>query len=314
MDVLRSQGLGVACGLATVALLAIGSVVMAATADGASAGIAMDDVRPFLERPSPWHAWFYALVVVLAVYALNVVLCTWDQSVRLWRTRSRSLRTWAPVVIHAAFPLALVAHGVGGLWGEERGMVTLGPDWTALPDGREARVTDVVEETHPDGRARQTRVAVDVRSPGGEARREEVSWNGPLSSGLGSDLLLLARTSRQARSVGVAIGDASCEAPVGGTCRLGDHAVVVKRAAMSGHWGDTPVAFLRVEGPDKTDETFLWTGGEARLRDGATVRVTSITDAPTVLLRSRHAPGNPWALAAAVVLAIGLVMMGRRWA
>ena len=31
------------------------------------------------------------------------------------------------------------------------------------------------------------------------------------------------------------------------------------------------------------------------------------------VVRRRHSPGNPWALASALFLCIGVVMMGRRW-
>jgi hypothetical protein len=34
---------------------------------------------------------------------------------------------------------------------------------------------------------------------------------------------------------------------------------------------------------------------------------------PAILLRGRHAPGNPWALLASLLLALGLLMMWRRF-
>ena len=75
---LRSQGLGLCCGLATVALLAIGSFVIPATRDGASAGIGMDDLRGFFDPPRFAHLWLYLLFPVAALYAVNTVLATWD--------------------------------------------------------------------------------------------------------------------------------------------------------------------------------------------------------------------------------------------
>ena len=96
---LRSQELGLACGLATVALLAVGSVVLPATADGASKGIALDDVRPFFDRPSSTHAWFYGLVAVLAAYALNTALATWHSVTRRWRAGVRAPTAYAPMIM-----------------------------------------------------------------------------------------------------------------------------------------------------------------------------------------------------------------------
>ncbi|MBI4917515.1 MAG: hypothetical protein HY825_16870 [Acidobacteria bacterium] len=41
--------------------------------------------------------------------------------------------------------------------------------------------------------------------------------------------------------------------------------------------------------------------------------LAGVDDGPVVVLRPRDAPGVPWALAAAVLLGSGLVLMGRRW-
>jgi hypothetical protein len=37
-----------------------------------------------------------------------------------------------------------------------------------------------------------------------------------------------------------------------------------------------------------------------------------VTDEPALLLRVRETPGNPWALAAAALLALGTALMWRR--
>ena len=41
--------------------------------------------------------------------------------------------------------------------------------------------------------------------------------------------------------------------------------------------------------------------------------LAGVDDGPVVVLRPRDAPGVPWALAAAMLLGTGLVLMGRRW-
>jgi len=73
---LYSQGLWIVCGQATVLILALGSVVLAATRDGASRAIAMDDLNGFFAAPAAAHLWFYLLVPVLGLYALNIFLAT----------------------------------------------------------------------------------------------------------------------------------------------------------------------------------------------------------------------------------------------
>jgi len=122
---LRSQGLGLACGLATVALLAIGSFVLAATRDGASAAVGMDDLRGFFAPPHLAHLWLYLLFPVAALYAVNTVLATWDTVTRRWRGGARAPSAYAASVVHVGFLLALAAHAVGGFLGEDRGAVVV---------------------------------------------------------------------------------------------------------------------------------------------------------------------------------------------
>jgi hypothetical protein len=237
---LRSQELGVACGFATVVLLAIGSFVLPATADGASKGIALDDLRPFFERPSPVHAWLYALAAVLAVYGLNTALATWASVTRKWRAGVRSPGAYAPALFHVSFLVALAAHGVGGVWGRDDGRVLVGPDPVALPGfPYTARTLSLDVDTLPSGLPRSARAELELREPSGAARRVTVGYNEPASAGLGTDLLLLENQ------------------------------------------GTMPSA----RGP-----------------------------VPVVALRVRHAPGDPIALVAAVIMAAGVLLLGRRLA
>ena len=235
---LRSQELGIACGMATVLLLAVGSFVLPATADGASKGIALDDLRPFFERPSPTHAWLYALAVVLAIYALNTALATWHSVSRRWRAGVRAWSAYAPALLHVSFLVALVAHGVGGVYGRDDGRVVVGPELVSLPDGRRARAVSLAVDALPSGMPKTVQAVLEITAKDGGTSRVTVGYNEPASSGLGSDLLLLQ-----------------------------DQAMVPGR-------------------------------------DGALV--------PIVALRARHAPGNPIALVAAVLMAAGVALLGKR--
>ena len=111
-------------------LLAIGSVVLAATREGASAAISMDDMRGFFDAPSVVHLWFYLLVAVLTLYALNTTLATCQNVAKKWRAGIRTPRFYAPAMIHVAFLIGLLAHGVGGVGGEELDQLMVGPGWT----------------------------------------------------------------------------------------------------------------------------------------------------------------------------------------
>ncbi len=307
---LRSQGLGVACGLGTVALLAIGSFVLAATSQGASAGIAMDDARAFFERPSPVHAWFYLLVPLLGLYALNTLLATWHTVSRKWRAGVRTPSAYGAAVMHLAFLVALLAHGVGGFLGQERGEVVVSRGWTALPDGGEIRLASLEVDSLPGGMPREVRAAVETRGDGAGGSAV-VGHNQPLSAGLGSDLWLLGQMGR-VPAARLAAGPERCVAAEGSECRLAGVRVAVRQAVPAGAFGAPAMALLRLEAAGAAVERWVAPGGAVELGDAA-VRLAGIGAEPAVVLRGRHAPGNPWALASAVLLAAGVALLWRRF-
>ena len=307
---LRSQGLGVACGLGTVALLAIGSFVLAATGEGASAGIAMDDARAFFERPSPVHAWFYLLVPLLGLYALNTLLATWHAVSRRWRAGVRAPSAYGAAVMHLAFLVALLAHGVGGFLGQERGQVVVSRGWTPLPDGGEVRLASLEVDSLPGGMPREVRAAVETRRGDGSAGSAVVGYNQPLSSGLGSDLWLLGEMGR-APAAHLLAGPERCVAAEGTDCRLAGLRVTVRRAVPAA-FGGQAMALVRLDAAGMAVERWVAPGGAVELGD-ATVRLAGIGAEPAVALRGRHAPGNPWALASAVLLAAGVALVWRRF-
>jgi hypothetical protein len=72
-------------------------------------------------------------------------------------------------------------------------------------------------------------------------------------------------------------------------------------------------ALLRAAGPDgAVAERWVVAGGLLPLRYGRPLALDAVEEAPAVLLRVRETPGNPWALAAAAVLAVGTALMWRR--
>ncbi len=318
---LFSQGLGVLCGQATVLLLAVGSIVFTATRDGASAMIGMDDIRGFFSPPSPVHIWFYLLVPVLGLYGLNTLLATYRSVVRKWQAGARFAQAYAPSVIHLAFLFSLVAHLIGGLGSGETGQVLIGPDWSELDKGRQARLSDLKVERLPDGGMKQVWATVETRDAQGKLATSTVSYNGPLSSGLGSDLFLLIRPGavnvvelQQQRQEPLQ-DQASCEVVLDGVCQLGELQVEFLYLEATNRGASTGLARLRVSkqagGP--SDAFWLAPGQTRKLRDGSILSLKRIATRPAILLRGRHAPGNPWALLASLLLGLGLLMMWRRF-
>jgi len=310
---LRSQGLGLLCGFGTVLLLAVGSFVLSATRDGASRDIAMDDLRGFFAPPSPVHLWLYLLLPVFGIYALNTALATWHSVARKVRAGVTAPTRYAAAFLHLAFLLALVAHGVGGLWAGERGEAILSEgSWRPLPGGGEARLTSLVVERLPNGMPREVRAAVGLGDRAGRAEQVVVGYNQPISSGLGAELHLLGDMG-QVPLAELSLGSERCTALPGGSCLLGGLELLLANAVEAGRVGPRAAVQVRVEGQGRPPQAlWLLEGREAPLADGRPLRLESLSVRPAIQVRSRSAPGNPWALFSALVILVGVALLWRR--
>lgn len=303
---LRSQGLGVCCGLSTVLLLAIGSFVIAATRGGASAGLRLDEMLPFFDPPSIAHLWFYLLVPVLGLYGINTALATWHSVSIKWRNGFRQPWAYAAALIHVGFLLALVAHLVGGVGGKEQGLLLRG-EWSDLPDGRQARVTSVDLEQLPGGMPKAIRVAVEVRSASGLVETAVLGYNQPLSSGLGATLVLLQRPVPIPVAAVLTSGGERCTLPRGGRCRLGGYDIHLADLRDSGAHG--MLARIITAGRDG----WIALGAPQPFAQGFVVTLAHVERETGAAVTWRRAPGNPWALGAAIFLIVGVGLMWRRF-
>ncbi len=313
-DWLSSQGLGVICGQATVFLLAVGSVVIASTREGASAMIQMDDIRAFFAPPSVVHLWFYVLIFVLALYGLNTLLATWKSVSLKWRGGMRQPQAYAPAIVHIGFLLALFAHLVGGLGSSELEQVILGPEWKALGNGSEARLAALDVAELPDGSTKQVAASVALRDDDGKESTATVHYNGPLSWGFGSELFLLVRQGTIPLAV-LRRGTERCALQPEASCFLGETKATLIYLHPPSRRGDSTLARVQLQThPEKSpSELWLTAGVPTALPDGSALLFEGLESRSAILLRHRRAPGNPWALLSTVVMAIGLALMWRRF-
>jgi hypothetical protein len=210
--------------------------------------------------------------------------------------------------------LGLFAHLVGGLGSVESGQVSVGPDWTALGDGREARLVALDVPRLPDGSMKQVEASIELRDGAGERSTATVSYNGPLSSGFGSDLFLLIRPGTVALAA-LRLGDDHCALGVEASCSLG----TAQAQLLFLHPSRDPRAAamarvrIRIRTGAPAREFWMQEGVPTVLSDGSRMILEGIQTRPAIHLRRRHAPGNPWALLSTFTLATGLLMMWRRF-
>jgi hypothetical protein len=190
----------------------------------------------------------------------------------------------------------------------------VGPNWGDLGDGRQARVAALDVERYSSGSTKQVRASVEVRDSKGAVAPAVVHYNGPLSRGLGRDLLLLIRPEA-VPVVRLVRGPLHCDLEVEGSCDLGGvHAELLYLHPPPGR---NQGAFARVRvrnsGGGGTEVFWLIPGRPKRLADGSLLSLGGIETHPGILLQRRHAPGDPWALLASILLTIGMAMMWRRF-
>jgi len=302
---LRSQGLGVCCGLTTTLLLAVGSVVITATRDSVSAGLRLDDVSVFFDRPSLAHLWFYLLIPVMTLYGVNTALATWFNVTLRWRAGMRSPQAYAAALIHVAFLLALLAHLIGGLGGRDSATV-ISSVWGDLSNGAEARLISLETDSLPNGMLKAVRATVELQTPDGSVKRSVLGYNQPLSSGFGSDLVLLQQPLSLPAAL-IVSGEDHCTVMVGRSCSLAGR--------------EFRLADLRASGPDRAMALIVLGDRSGWLPQGRAIAVDSgpplmlieARQETAVAVRLRRAPGNPWALFAAILLTLGTVLMWRRF-
>ena len=310
---LSSQGLGLVLGQATVVLLGIGTLVISATRETASAQVQLDELSGFFSPPRWAHLWLYALLPVCALYALNTTLCTWQSVVGRWRRGTREVAAWAPSVIHLAFLFALLAHLVGGFFNREGESLTLTRSFSPLGDGRKARLVKLETETTPSKKLKAVHATVELEDASGRTEQAVLGYNEPISRGLGSELLLVSQAG-QLTGAAFSLNGQQCRASAPGECWLGDTRVGLVALRQTSHWGARQVAVLAVEEPGTPPQSFpLAEGASHPLGGGASLRFDGVTVEDAVEVRRRLSPGHPIALLSALVLVVGLSMMGRRW-
>jgi hypothetical protein len=134
-----------------------------------------------------------------------------------------------------------------------------------------------------------------------------LGYNEPLSSRLGSHLVLLQRPiSLQAAALLASAGD-RCTIKRGESCALAGREIRLDELRLTGAHG--ALAHVAVDGRSG----WLMQGRETPVDPGLALTLLGVERETAVAVRLRHAPGNPWALFAAILLTLGVTLMWRRF-
>jgi hypothetical protein len=156
------------------------------------------------------------------------------------------------------------------------------------------------------------RARLELRDGAGRVTEETVDYNAPLSSGGGARLALLADLGR-IPIARIASGSDSCALAEGQGCEIGGEPLALLGFAPGR--GGRPAALVRARGPSGGVEVrAVALDAELALPGGGTLHFAALSREPAVLLRTREAPGNPWALAASIFMAAGVALLWRKLA
>ncbi|MBI5532375.1 MAG: hypothetical protein HY898_06655 [Deltaproteobacteria bacterium] len=289
---LGEQRTGIVCSFVSAALMGMGSLIMDSSPQ-LYAGLSMDDVR-FFFQPWRWqHAWFYALAVSLAIWALSALVCTWDSLVSRIQRRVTRPSAYGALVLHVTFVLALVAHLWGGLKASStRFMVTA--QGTSI-DGETWRAVGFEQQTHSGGMPRS--VTVTLQRSGEEIT---IGYNHPITSGAGARELLLGQVEMMADGLVV---------------RHKGRQVVVRPDEPAVAGGDR-IVLRRFHDPRRTPSlrvpvAELVIGGQSAMlpMDPQSTGETSflaVNESPIVVLIQRRNPSVPLVLFVTLLLAVGV--------
>lgn len=126
--------------------------------------------------------WIFALVFLMALFALNTAVCTADKIYSIVKSRL-PYQAFFPHIVHIGFLVALLGHLVGSVWGfRSYGNVVFKGSLTPVPHERGLFVRLDGFEARPSasGDLESLKTSVTIFKDGKEASSGDIRINGPL--------------------------------------------------------------------------------------------------------------------------------------
>ena len=130
--------------------------------------------------------WIYLLIILIALFALNAVLCTVERLFNIIRYR-RPWRSLYPQIVHIGFLVALLGHLLGSVYGfRSQGNVVYRGEIIAVPheEGLSIRLDEIaaipVTEGRPEGGLKSLTTTVTLFEKGSRLLTDTIELNDPL--------------------------------------------------------------------------------------------------------------------------------------
>lgn len=244
-----------------------------------------ESIRVFFDPVSLDHAWFYALLVVVAAYGVNAVFGTWVHASRRLAAGSVDRRFVGIVLMHVGFVLGLLAHLVAGFGTAVEEQAVIGPTPTTVA-GRAARLVEVHEVHHPDGSLRTLQGEVEL-----DGERLTLGFNDPIFLDGLRRWILVTGAAEAPGAPRFSRGGAPVDLAASGwsVVRASEHRSL-----------KAPMLLVRRDADGQTE----WLGAGLSTSDG--LRFEGVETAVALGVVVRRNEGLPWVAVASVVFSAGL--------
>lgn len=126
--------------------------------------------------------WIYVLVLLMAVFTVNTVVCTADKVYSIVKSR-RPWQSFFPHIVHIGFMIALIGHLAGSTGGfRSYGTTLFQGEVVQVPnvEGLYVRLDDLDIKPSPDGDPEYIKTGVTLFKGATEVKKGTIEINGPL--------------------------------------------------------------------------------------------------------------------------------------
>ncbi|MEK7313100.1 MAG: cytochrome c biogenesis protein ResB [Deltaproteobacteria bacterium] len=126
--------------------------------------------------------WIYILIVLIALFAINTSVCTFDRLYSIIKMK-RPWKSLLPQIVHAGFLVALLGHLMGSVSGfRSYGNVILKGETVPIraAEGISVRLNDTEVKTDQFGKPDFLKTSITVFEDGAEKKSGDVEMNSPL--------------------------------------------------------------------------------------------------------------------------------------
>ena len=155
IQIIGNKTAGFILGLLVVINFALGSLVMNFYPEVYPPFFPFN-LKFFFNPIQPVHFWLYLLIFILFLFGINLLACSIESTIKIFKTKAGRIKRIAALCSHIAILLALAAHLYEG-FGMEEGQVMINSSGKFLKNIGFTSLAFLENEKYPDGSLKDTK-------------------------------------------------------------------------------------------------------------------------------------------------------------